>query len=63
MSIPHQARQLHAQIGRMTGRRYDIKLDTLDERSLQELSRLLRDVEFDKMAAVKRAQMQAWRRA
>ena len=48
-------RTLRAEIARTTGRRYDIALEMLDEQSLIQLRRLLRDLYSDKTAAVRRA--------
>jgi len=46
---------LTAEITRATGRRYSIKLDTLDDESLRELQRLLRDLDHEKQMAVQQA--------
>ena len=51
---------LRGEISRATGRRYQIDLDLLDEKSLQELRRLLRDLDGDKQAAVRRARIFPW---
>ena len=51
-----------AQIGRGTGRRYEIKLELLDANSLRELQRLLRDLDDEKRAAARKAQLTPWRR-
>ncbi len=45
-----------------TGRRYKLALDKLDAASLREVLRLLRDLEQDRDAAVRRARMEPWRR-
>ncbi len=45
-----------------TGRRYQIALDKLDAASLREIIRLLRDLEQDRDAAVRKARMEPWRR-
>ena len=45
-----------------TGRMYKIALDKLDVQSLRELVRLLRDLDQDRDAAVRRARMEPWRR-
>ncbi len=44
-----------------TGRRYQIALDTLDVASLREMLRLLRDLDEEKNAAVRRARTEPWR--
>ena len=51
---------LRGEISRATGRRYQIDLDLLDEKSLQELRRLLRDLDGEKQAAVRRARVFPW---
>lgn len=62
----HQERRpvewLTAEISRATGRRYRIKLDALDDESLRELQRLLRDLDHEKQMAVQQARLQPWRR-
>jgi hypothetical protein len=45
-----------------TGRMYKIALEKLDTASLREVLRLLRDLEQDKDAAVRRARIEPWRR-
>jgi hypothetical protein len=54
--------QIRGEIGRQTGRQYQIDLDALDIDSLRELLRLLRDLDNEKTAAVKRAQSNPWGR-
>lgn len=53
---------LTAEITRATGRRYGIKLDALDDESLRELQRLVRDLDHEKQMAVQQARLQPWRR-
>jgi hypothetical protein len=53
---------LVAEITRTTGRRYAIKLDALDDESLRELERLLRDLDHEKQMAAQQARLQPWRR-
>ena len=48
---------LRAETARATGRRYQIDFDSLDVQSLRELVRLVRDLEHEKQAAVKRSRM------
>jgi len=55
------AREVDGAIQRATGRRYRIKLDGMDVESLRELIRLLKDLEHDKMMAVRRARREPWR--
>ena len=45
-----------------TGRRYQIDTGALDEKSLQDLLRLLRDLDGERRAAVQRARLFPWRR-
>ena len=51
---------LAAEIARATGRRYGIKLEALDDESLRELQRLLRDLDHEKQRAVQQARLQPW---
>ena len=53
---------LRREIYHATGRTYEIKLDGLDALSVRELLRLVRDMRYDKMAAIRRAQYTPWRR-
>ena len=53
---------LVAEITRTTGRRYSIKLEALDDESLRELQRLVRDLDHEKQMAVQQARLQPWRR-
>ena len=53
---------LPSEITRATGRRYRIQLDALDDESLRELQRLLRDLDHEKQMAVQQARLQPWRR-
>jgi hypothetical protein len=53
---------LVAEITRTAGRRYSIKLEALDDESLRELQRLLRDLDHEKQMAVQQARLQPWRR-
>jgi len=53
---------INGQIATLSGRRYAIKLEALDAASLRELLRLLRDLEYEKMSAVRRAKTMPWRR-
>ena len=52
---------LVAEITRTTGRRYTIKLEALDDESIRELQRLLRDLDHEKQMAVQQARLQPWR--
>ena len=53
---------LVAEITSTIGRRYSIKLEALDDESLRELQRLLRDLDHEKRMAVQQARLQPWRR-
>ena len=53
---------LVAQIQQATGRRYRIDLTLLDDESLREVQRFLRDVETEKQQAVQQARLWPWRR-
>lgn len=53
---------LTAEITRTTGCRYSIKLEALDDQSLRDLQRLLRDLDHEKQMAVQQARHQPWRR-
>jgi len=63
---PDEARKRHliavleGEIARSTGRRNQLALSALDERSLHELQRLLRDLEADKQSALRRARIFPW---
>ncbi|MCB9609828.1 MAG: hypothetical protein H6716_24770 [Polyangiaceae bacterium] len=48
MTRDHLLRILPAELQRLTGRRYAIKLEQLDDDSLQELRRLVRDAQEEK---------------
>jgi hypothetical protein len=54
-------RQVEGTLAR-TGRTYKIALDKLDGASLREVLRLLRDLDQDRDAAVRRARIEPWRR-
>ena len=54
-------RQVEGTLAR-TGRIYGVALEKLDTTSLREVLRLLRDLEQDRDAAVRRARMEPWRR-
>lgn len=61
------ARAVEGDIARATGRRYQIDLAALDERSLRELQRLLRDLDAEQRgpagAALPLAALTAWARS
>ena len=54
--------RLVAEITRATGRRYSIKLEALDDESLREFQRLLRDLDHEEQMAVQQGRLQPWRR-
>lgn len=47
---------------RLTSKTYHVDWTALDVDSLREMQRLLRDLEFEKTAAVTRARRMPWRR-
>jgi hypothetical protein len=49
-------------IARTTGRHYLIRFDLLDQRSLDEFVKLMRDLDSDRQNAVRQAREQPWRR-
>lgn len=53
---------LTAEVNRQVGRRYQVAWEALDDESLRELQRLLRDLDHEKQAAVQQARLQPWRR-
>ena len=53
---------LTAEVQRQVGRRYRIQFEALDDESLRELQRLLRDLDHEKQMAVQQARLQPWRR-
>jgi hypothetical protein len=53
---------IRATFRQMTGREYQIDFEQLDDRSLVELHRAVRDLEYEKRAAVNRARLMPWRR-
>ena len=57
---PMLIRHINEQIGQATHRRYQIALDKLDNQSLRELLRLLRDLEDEKRMAHRRGQREIW---
>ena len=50
-----------AEVNRQVGRRYRIQFEALDDESLRELRRLLRDLDHEKQMAVQQARLQPWR--
>jgi hypothetical protein len=57
-----EARRVCAEMERMTGRSYRMKLEALDAESLRELRRFVRDAEEESRARARRAQLQPWRK-
>ena len=49
---------IETEIARATGRRYKIDLDGMNEESLQELLRMIRDLDHEKTLAAQRAHRQ-----
>jgi hypothetical protein len=60
--VSREAQEVEGAVIRATHRRYRIKYDALDPESLREFKRMLRDLEYEKMAAVNNARRQPWRR-
>lgn len=58
---PQLTRTIEAEISRATGKRYRIAFDKLDDESLREMLRMLRDLDYDKRAAINRARREPWR--
>ena len=52
---------IKAEVNRQVGRRYRIQFEALDDESLRELRRLLRDLDHEKQMAVQQARLQPWR--
>jgi hypothetical protein len=50
------------EVSRRAGRRYDVSWEALDDASLRELQRLLRDLDHERQMAVQQARHQLWRR-
>ena len=50
-----------AEVNRQVGRRYRIQFEALDDESLRELQRLLRDLDHEKQMAVQQARLKPWR--
>jgi hypothetical protein len=60
---PLTIRAMQAIIARLTAKRYQINWDRLDEADLREVIRLLRDLEYESQARVRKAQqVPIWRR-
>ena len=55
------ARWIDGTIGRETGRRYQLGLEGMSLRALRDLQRLLRDLEYGKQAATRKAARVPWR--
>jgi len=51
-----------AEVNRQVGRRYRIQFEALDDESVREFQRLLRDIDHEKQMAVQQARLQPWRR-
>jgi hypothetical protein len=60
MNPMSQPDRLRGSMQRITGRRYNVKVEMLDDESRRELARFLRDVE-DTMGGLKRRARQPWR--
>jgi hypothetical protein len=60
--VSREAQEVEGAVIRATHRRYRINYDALDQESLREFIRMLRDLEYEKTSAVKNARLQPWRR-
>ena len=61
MSNPMRVRAVEAEIRQQCGRLYQIDWAKLDDRELCEVHRMLRDLEHDRLVAVRRGRLQPWR--
>lgn len=59
---PLLIRHIQGQIGTMSGRRYNLKLEDLSAEQVRELHRLLRDVESDHRGQINKLRREPWRR-
>lgn len=55
--------QVRAEMSRLTGKRYTLDLDAMDDDSLRELVRFVRDAVHEKTRARQQAIREPWRRA
>jgi hypothetical protein len=62
MENAYLARQLLAEMSRLTGREYRIDLAKLDAKGLSEMQRFLHDVKSESANRARRAQLNPWRR-
>lgn len=49
-----------SEVTRQVGRRYQVAWEALDDRSLREIQRLMRDLETEKDNAVRQARLFPW---
>ena len=54
--------QVRAEMGRLTGKRYAVDLDAVDDASLRDLLRFVRDAAYEKTRARQHALREPWRR-
>jgi hypothetical protein len=50
-----------AEVNRQVGRRYKIAWEALDDESLREFQRLLRDLDHEKQMAAQQGRLRPWR--
>ena len=62
MTDPRLREHVQAEMQRLTGKQYAADLDTLDDDSLRELLRFVRDAAFEKRRARQQALREPWRR-
>lgn len=55
-------RELVANIRQKTGRHYQIKFDKLELEEIQEVIRLIRDIDHENLVRLNRARIMPWRR-
>lgn len=53
---------INAAVRQQSGKYYELRLESMDDMSLRELRRLLRDLADEKLSAMRCAQRQPWRR-
>ena len=56
------AKQVEGEIERASRRQYRLNLDNLDDLTLQELRRFVRDMEYEKQVAINRLRRNPWSR-
>ena len=62
MTDPRLREHVRAELSRLTGKRYAVHLDALDDDSVRELLRFVRDAAYEKGKARRQASRERWRR-